>query len=97
MSEEYNGWTNRETWAVNLWVTNDQGLMNGVDEAMRDAYDAEGENYRLDEVYCGVIDALFDYDNGLPSRELLLMRDDIGSLWRVNWGELAEAWVSDNA
>jgi hypothetical protein len=96
MSEEYNGWTNRETWAVNLWVTNDQGLMNGVDEAMRDAYDAEGENYRLDEVYRGVMFDLLDGD-GLPSRETWMMKDDIGSLWRVNWRELAEAWVSDNA
>jgi len=24
MSEEYNGWTNWETWRVNLWITNDQ-------------------------------------------------------------------------
>jgi len=30
MSDEqgYNGWTNYETWCVNLWLTNDQGLYN---------------------------------------------------------------------
>jgi hypothetical protein len=25
MEATYNGWTNRETWLINLWLTNDQG------------------------------------------------------------------------
>lgn len=25
MSEDYNGWTNYETWCVNLWIGNDEG------------------------------------------------------------------------
>ena len=33
MSEEYNGWTNWETWMVNLWITNDQGLTETAQEA----------------------------------------------------------------
>ena len=26
MDTEYNGWTNYPTWAVNLWLCNDEGL-----------------------------------------------------------------------
>ena len=28
--EKYNGWTNRETWNVNLWVMNDEGLYSAM-------------------------------------------------------------------
>lgn len=28
--EKYNGWTNYETWCVNLWLANDEGLYNAV-------------------------------------------------------------------
>lgn len=32
----YNGWTNRETWAVALHVNNDQGWQESVHESVRD-------------------------------------------------------------
>jgi hypothetical protein len=33
--ETYNGWTNRETWAVGLHINNDQGWQESVHEALR--------------------------------------------------------------
>lgn len=30
--DTYNGWTNRETWAFMLYVTNDQGLAESARE-----------------------------------------------------------------
>lgn len=38
----YNGWTNYETWAVNLWITNDQGSYDYATELAETAWeDAE--------------------------------------------------------
>lgn len=39
MSEKYNGWANRETWAVALHINNDQGWQESVLEAVRNAVD----------------------------------------------------------
>ena len=30
--DTYNGWKNRETWLVNLWLTNEQGPYNTLVE-----------------------------------------------------------------
>lgn len=34
MSEKYNGWTNRETWLVNLWFGDSWGCEADVDYTM---------------------------------------------------------------
>ena len=38
-TETYSGWTNRETWVANLWITNDQGSLEMATEAVRNAED----------------------------------------------------------
>ena len=42
--DEYNGWTNYETWNVKLWMDNDEGSYSFWQEEAQRAYDnAEAE------------------------------------------------------
>lgn len=93
MCEEYNGWTNRETWATALHIDNDQGLQELVQGLATTAHDENDDTES----------ALYDLTQGIEEyvTEMLesdwdgvkLMRRDIGSLWRVNWREVAKAYV----
>lgn len=47
MSDDtYQGWTNRETWALNLWLTNDQSLYEMTRERAREAVELAISNAR---------------------------------------------------
>jgi len=108
MCEEYNGWTNRETWATALHINNDQSLQELADDYAKTAV----EEHKADEeeeidVTCDAVNCLADtleswitedlltIENVSGNQGLFMMLSDIGSLYRVNWRELAEAWVSD--
>ena len=97
--DTYNGWTNRETWAVALHVNNDQGWQESVHEALRGARVEVGALRAHDagEVVHGnveeVLDSISDHDTSSPA--LLMAAREIGSVWRVNWTELGEAFLED--
>ena len=77
----YNGYTNHETWLINLWMEEDIRELIQSDEMVnnRDMYDLVYEQV----VYVG---------NG-PS----LQQDLIGSaLSDVNWRELYDLYTEDN-
>lgn len=45
MESGYNGWTNKETWAVGLWVDNDEPTYSARIALVRAVLESAGEEY----------------------------------------------------
>jgi len=99
-TQEYNGWTNRETWAVALWIDNDQALHETArDYAETALQEHKGEEER-EARYClsetlrmWIEDDLLTLENIKGNHSLWLMLTDVGSLYRVNWREVADHYL----
>lgn len=77
----YNGWSNKETWLVNIWY------MDMITEMLQDS---EATNIDADELKNTVID-LADECEEWSSLPVGLFGDFIRTCWaEVNWHELAE-------
>jgi len=98
-SEAYQGWKNRETWATSLWLSNDEELYRTVEEMATQAKLGNQETPGLEiRELAEEIESFLENDlKGLvgPDSELVLMFEDIGSLWRVDWYEIAENWLAE--
>ena len=92
MCEKYQGWTNRETWACNLWLDNDRGIY----EDILPLIDEANEVSKLADSIQEYMENRLDLRNwNLITQDLISMVEDIGSLWRVNWREIAENKLSE--
>lgn len=79
--QTYNGWTNYETWLVNLWMTNDERYYAQLCEIV-----ASGDC--LDDQAEALEDFIrFEYDGESSSIWADLIND---SLAEVNWYEIVE-------
>jgi hypothetical protein len=98
MEQEYNGWSNRETWATKLWIDNDQGLYYYAKD-MAGGYsneDKRGLADGLEEWITELLDMEQVFTAPAEQRKtLIMMSSDIGSLYRVNWYEIAESLLSE--
>ena len=96
---KYNGWTNYETWCVNLWLDNDEGSSDYWRERAREAYEetnedddadtrrdeaAEALRGELESAHDDMLDELAPSINGTVFSDLMR-----ASLSEVNWGEIA--------
>jgi len=91
--ETYNGWTNRETWALHLWLTNEEPWYRMIqrwgnmylpeDKDEIGVYEADKIKGEVEEWYNDILER--------GGEGAINVAADIGSIWRVDWQELAEA------
>lgn len=87
---KYNGWTNYETWVVNLWLSNDAGAYRKIREL------AQG-NTKANKSFDTLVEKLrFFVENGMI-RDFNGLSGDllISALGRVNWEEIAYSVLED--
>lgn len=85
-TEKYEGWTNKPTWIVNLWLSNDEPLYRQTRQLVADNKDRDLP--KILEEFVGSL---------LPlAMEANLYADLITwALSYVNWEEIAEAWLEE--
>lgn len=101
----YNGWTNKATWLVKLWIDNDQGEQEGWLEQARDqlAVAEEGDNFYTHEQYAitGLAEQLQNSYEDMISEHTVITGfvADLMSwaLAMVNWDEVAKSLIEDAA
>lgn len=85
--ETYQGWTNRETWWVALWLNNEAGLQEGA----RIACNADGEMLQeATETLSHYVDDLIEDDEHGPRGMMLDLVNCV--LARCNFREIAESF-----
>ncbi len=97
--KEYNGWTNYETWLVNLWMDNDQGSQAYWYVVAHDSIEEhkageEPENWFYFE---GVLKDMLDNMVHGPESTVAFMAADLlsAAISEVDTREIARNWVSN--
>jgi hypothetical protein len=86
----YQGWTNYQTWAVALWVDNDEGLYHERIRVVRRSL-ARGNAYDVERALKSWIEEM------TPDMGATLWADLLTSaLSDVDWSELAAHWIAED-
>jgi hypothetical protein len=91
--KEYNGWTNYETWAVALWLDNEQGSQRYWQERAEEYVKTDGK----EDASRGLADELKEqHEEANPVTDASVFSDLMGAaLSEVNWFEIAQHYVDE--
>jgi len=102
---EYNGWPNYETWAVHLWLTNEEGSYNYWRELAAEAKkqapawaNASGVFNKEQAARYHLADQLKDeLEEGSPLAGTADLYTDLlgAAMSEVNWSRIAEAFLEE--
>lgn len=79
----YHGWSNRETWVINLWITSEEYLYFEMRYLLKFYRDSGQQAKALEDWVC---DELDEHTSAVEMWHDLLA----SSLSRVNWYEIAK-------
>lgn len=97
---KYNGWTNYETWAVKLWLDNEEPAYRYWLERTTEHFNnAKADNYftHKERATISLADELKDQITETDRPELQGVYADLlgAALSEVNWYEIAKAMIED--
>lgn len=102
---EYNGWTNYETWLVNLWMDNEEGSQAFFREQAKESYETEAALADIstpsgftvaESARMRFADWLKDHmEENRPEMPTCGLYYDLlsGALSEVNWMEIARHYI----
>ena len=97
--KEYNGWTNYETWLVNLWMDNDEGLQAYWSEVAQDSIDQYNEDQEpvIWFYFEGVLKEMLDDMVHGPDATVAFMAADLlnAAISEVDTRAIAKSWVDN--
>ncbi|MBL6910374.1 MAG: hypothetical protein ISR34_08130 [Pirellulales bacterium] len=94
-STDYQGWTNYETWAVNLHVSNDRNTHKLFSLVAKTCVDQDKKAWELGDSYQLLIESALKIEDRSSDdfQDALLLQLLNGALGAVNWREIAEFYI----